>query len=106
MQVRVMVATSRGGARSAHVSILSRDGVPERTIPVWADFVWPRTVSPDGNVMLVGANTTTAPPDIYSVSTLGDTTRTLVAGGDGVQDCPQFSPDGHFFAYQSDESGR
>ncbi len=103
---RVIVATSRGSAKFARVSLTSRDGVAERTIPVWADFVWPRAVSPDGSVVLVVANTTTAPADIYSVSTLGDTTRTLLAGGEGVQDCPQFSPDGHFFAYQSEESGR
>ena len=102
----VIVATSTG-TNKPRMGIVSPDGVLERTIPVYANFVWPRTASPDGSVVLVAANTTTtAIADINAISTLGDTTRTVVAGGDGSQDCPQFSPDGKFFAYHSEESGR
>ena len=104
---RVIVATTRSGARNANVSVLAPDGVIERTIPVREDFVWPRSASPDGNVLLLdGSASTTARQHVFAISTLGDTTRTVLAGGDGVHNLPQFSPDGHFFAYQSDETGR
>jgi Tol biopolymer transport system component len=104
---RVIVATTRSGARNANVSVLTPDGVTERTIFVREDFVWPRSVSPDGNVLLLdGSAATTTRQNVIAISTLGDTTRTVLAGGDGVHNLPQFSPDGHFFAYQSDETGR
>jgi serine/threonine protein kinase/Tol biopolymer transport system component len=104
---RVVVATSKTSSTTAGISVLSPEGVVERRIDLSTDFTWPRSVSPDGSIILTDASASTAgAADVTAMSTLGDTTRTLLAGGDGVQTSAQFSPDGRFFAFQSDESGR
>ena len=104
---RVVVATTRSGDRRANVSVLTSDGVSERMLSVREDFVWPRSISPDGNVLLLdGSASSQTRQNVVAISTLGDTTRTVLTSGEGVQNLPQFSPDGHFFAYQSDETGR
>ena len=104
---RVIVATSRLASFRGGMNVLSPEGVSGPTITLAADFTWPRSVSPDGSVVLTDASASTAgAADVAAMSTTGDTTRTLLAGGDGVQANAQFSPDGRFFAFQSDESGR
>jgi eukaryotic-like serine/threonine-protein kinase len=105
---KVIVNTTRSGVHGVSLEVLSTDGVRERTIRSTKDtYMWPRTVSPDGRVVLFDGDVSGSQmSDIASVQIEGDSSATIVAGGDGVQAVAQFSPDGRFFAYQSDESGR
>jgi dipeptidyl aminopeptidase/acylaminoacyl peptidase len=44
--------------------------------------------------------------DIWTLPLVGAGAPEMVAGGEGSQSRAQFSPDGRYFAYDSDESGR
>jgi hypothetical protein len=103
----VITVSTNGTRRGYSVDLLAADGVRERLLIFIKDYVWPRSVSPDGRVLLfhddLGGPERS---DVKMVALTGDTTATIIAGGEGSQGLPQFSPDGRFFSYQSDESGR
>ena len=81
------------------------DGTPEELLLKSALPKSPSAVSADGRVLLYTVNTGTA-SEVWSLPLTGERTphafvKSLFNARDG-----QFSPDGRWVAYQSDESGR
>jgi dipeptidyl aminopeptidase/acylaminoacyl peptidase len=82
------------------------DGTPEEVLlkSEWPKF--PSSVSADGRFLLYTVNNTGTSSDIWSLQLTGDRTpREFVKSSFHARD-GQFSPDGKWVAYQSDESGR
>jgi len=106
---RVVVSTGVAGKQDFRMDVLSTDGshVREFKFPLM-QFYWPRSVSPDGRHMLYDSpdGAYMGHADIGVVNLADDSMKTLVPGGDNVTALSQFSPDGRWFAYQSDESGQ
>ena len=78
---------------------------PERTLQKTTFDKYPLDASPDGRMLLIRSS----PGDhsrIATVLTDGSGGVTEVVGGDGEKAEGAFSPDGHWVAYVSDESGR
>jgi Tol biopolymer transport system component len=82
------------------------DGTPDELL---LKSEWPKSpsaVSADGRVLLYTVNNTGTSSDIWSLPLTGDRTpRVFVKSSFRARD-GQFSPDGKWVAYQSDESGR
>jgi eukaryotic-like serine/threonine-protein kinase len=106
---RVVVSTNRGAEKLNTLDLLAVNGATLGSLPNrWVEYLWPRSVSPDGRVLLFDAPETTLRErfDTWAVSMTGDSSLASVAAGEGTQSRAQFSPDGRFFAYDSDESGQ
>ncbi len=103
---RVAVSTNRGGEKIFSVDLLAVDGALLRSLHRGAEYLWPRSISPDGRVLLFDAPETGLRErfDTWMVSMAGDSGSAMIAGGEGTQQRAQFSPDGRLFAYDSDES--
>lgn len=73
-------------------------------------FLWPRSVSPDGRYVLLDTdgnrNELAGSTKILAAPTAGGGAPLELASGVGVIGMGQFSPDGKYVAYQSEESGR
>ena len=66
----------------------------------------PTSVSPDGQTLaFVSQSATTSSIDLYVLSLSGDPKPHAVVKTDGYDGGGQFSPDGHWMAYVSNESG-
>jgi dipeptidyl aminopeptidase/acylaminoacyl peptidase len=88
---------------------LATDGTVLRSLPHRAGaYLWPRSISPDGRALLFEApeKVSRESADLRVISLQGDSTATVVAGGESNQTLAQFSPDGRYFAYGSGESGQ
>jgi len=70
-------------------------------------FYWPRSVSPDGRQMLFDSpdGAILGQANIGVVDLVTDSMTTVISGGEHLTALPQFSPDGRWFVYQSNESG-
>ena len=66
---------------------------------------FPRSVSPDGTLLLAEEQHPVTSYDIWQVDTAGRGREPLLTGSTD-ESAPDFSPDGKFFVYQSNESGR
>jgi Tol biopolymer transport system component len=81
------------------------DGAPEQIVFRRPEMLYPSDVSPDGRVLLY-TRASTGPTDLWYISLVGDRApRPFVATEFRERD-GQFSPDGKWIAYQSNESGR
>lgn len=67
---------------------------------------FPSAVSPDGATLATARRTTEGLADIYVVSLAGDPAPRAVVTGPAFEGGPQFSPDGRWLAYVSNESGQ
>jgi serine/threonine protein kinase/Tol biopolymer transport system component len=77
-----------------------------RTIPGTTSGDFPSSVSPDGTTVATARRTTEGLVDIYVVSFAGDTAPRALVTGPHFEGGPQFSPDGRWLAYVSNESGQ
>jgi Tol biopolymer transport system component len=64
------------------------------------------TLSPDDRLALFTTRTTRGGDDIFSVALHAEANPEPFLLSPASERLPQFSPDGHYVAYQSDESGR
>ena len=72
----------------------------------WDDIRdFPSTVSPDGTTVATARRTTEGLVDIYVLSLAGDRSPRALVTGPAFEGGPQFSPDGRWMAYVSNESG-
>jgi eukaryotic-like serine/threonine-protein kinase len=66
----------------------------------------PLSVSPDGTILLFGASDPTAGNDLWQVRLDGSAPAAPFLAGTFEERWGQFSPDGRWVVYESDESGR
>ena len=69
-----------------------------------ADF--PSAVSPDGVTLATARRTAEGLADVYVLSLTGDSAPRALVTGPAFEGGPQFSPDGRWMAYVSNESGQ
>jgi Tol biopolymer transport system component len=77
-----------------------------RAIAGTTSLDFPSAVSPDGATLAVARPTPDSPADIYVLSLTGDPGPHAVVTGPAFEGGPQFSPDGRWMAYVSNESGQ
>jgi Tol biopolymer transport system component len=77
-----------------------------RTIAGTTSGDFPSTVSPDGTTLATARRTTEGLVDIYVLSIAGDPAPRALVTGPAFEGGPQFSPDGRWLAYVSNESGQ
>ena len=77
-----------------------------RTIAGTTSGDFPSTVSPDGTTVATARRTTEGLVDIYVLSLAGDPAPRALVTGPAFEGGPQFSPDGRWLAYVSNESGQ
>ncbi len=66
---------------------------------------WPGSWSPDGRFLAFSASDPLTPNDIYLLRMDDRQVEPFIKTG-SLEECPEFSPDGQWLAYSSDESGR
>ena len=76
-----------------------------RTIAGTTSGDFPSTVSPDGTTVATARRTTEGLVDIYVLSLAGNRAPRALVTGPAFEGGPQFSPDGRWMAYVSNESG-
>ena len=74
-------------------------------IPATSVNDYPSSVSPDGKALAITRITPSTSADVYTLSLEGDPKAQVVVSGPAYEGGPQFSPDGRWLAYVSDESG-
>jgi Tol biopolymer transport system component len=102
------VAYSRAQQRAAGYDIVLRDtdGPGERIIAKDAhELEMPLSFSPDGRVLLIEKRRQLR-DDVLAVALEGEPTPRPVAATDAFEALAQFSPNGRYVAYESDENGR
>ena len=67
---------------------------------------FPSSVSPDGATLATARRTADGLADIYVISLAGDPAPRALVTGPAFEGGPQFSPDGRWMAYVSNESGQ
>lgn len=98
----VAVTTTRRPRGS--IDAVTIDGTRTRQILQGPTYMWP--LSAHGDVLLYIADGETPTSDIYMTSISGADAPRPFAATDVDEMSAQFSPDGRFVAYQSDETGR
>jgi serine/threonine-protein kinase len=102
---RLAFASNRSGSFNAFWMPIDRSQ-PAEQLTRSDQWIFPTSFSPDGRSLLVNSMTPNMGADIAVVSLDGDrTTRTLLRTPSSEEGA-RFSPNGHWIAYQSDESGR
>jgi Tol biopolymer transport system component len=77
-----------------------------RAITGTTSLDFPSAVSPDGGTLAVARPTPESAADIYVLSLAGDPAPRALVTGPAFEGGPQFSPDGRWMAYVSNESGQ
>jgi serine/threonine protein kinase len=98
--LRIVFNSSRSGSFDLYEKLVSGIGNEQLVVasPLGKQAAdW----SPDGSVLLYGTNV-----DIMAVPMTGDRKTFPVVQTDAAESLPQFSPDGKWIAYQSNESGQ
>jgi Tol biopolymer transport system component len=93
--------------QSNNASISSRsviEGTPEQVVLKERTMIYPSAVSPDGTVLLY-TRASGLSTDLWYVSLAGDRTPRAFTQTTGSERDGQFSPDGKWVAYQSNEAG-
>ncbi len=67
---------------------------------------YPNSVSPDGTTLAFIRISGATSGDVYVLPLTGDPQPHAILSGPAYEGGPQFSPDGHWLAYASDESGQ
>jgi Tol biopolymer transport system component/aminoglycoside phosphotransferase (APT) family kinase protein len=66
---------------------------------------YPSSVSPDGSTLVFTRITADTSADVYALSLRGEPKARAIVTGPAYEGGPQFSPDGRWLVYASDESG-
>ena len=93
------------GTGQVFIKSLSRDAEATQVVQT-KEWTAPRSFSPDGRVLLVTRQMTATGFDIYSVSLDGKATLTPLVQTPFGESRALLSPDGKWFAYDSNESSR
>jgi eukaryotic-like serine/threonine-protein kinase len=103
---RVFFQSNNG---TIHVRAID-DSTPEQTLVNPGTMTYPTDVSPDGHTLLYlqGGTTQSSVPgsELWSRSLAGDSQALPFVRNPAIQRDGQFSPDGRWVAYQSNQSGR
>lgn len=94
-----------GGIGQPHTKSLSRDANASQIVQT-KEWTVPSSFSPDGRTLLIGRQMTATGFDIYSLTLDGKATLTPVVQTPFAESRGRFSPDGKWFAYDSNESSR
>lgn len=94
-----------GTIGQTYMKTLGRDD-EARAVVHTDDFTRPFSFAPDGRVLLIGRQMPATGLDIYSVTLDGKAVMHPIVQTPFVESRARFSPDGKWFAYDSDESGR
>ncbi|MBI3449664.1 MAG: protein kinase [Acidobacteria bacterium] len=105
---RIFFASSRSGKRYEIYEKAADGSGDERLVLSMDTDVWPADASPDGRYLafVKGVYANRTGTDIYALPLTGEKKPFLVVGGPSSDGEGAFSPDGRYFAYSSDESGR
>ena len=104
---RIIFCSERTGRQSVFWKAADGTGKAEQIASVPDGWIWPRSLSRDGNTLFFGQIVTAAPSG-YNIGMLpmeGDRTPKLLLQENYGEFNPQISPDGQWLAYQSNESG-
>ncbi len=101
---RALIAATTGERSGGSLEEIRFDGAKRVITQGGADFLWPETSH--GDDVLLSHGTTSRSNDIYVVSMSGTGERRTFVNTPADEFCAQFSPDGRFVAYQSNETGR
>ena len=99
---RIFFASNRAGPYNVYVMNSDGSGEAQR-ITNNEQWPFPRSVSPDGQVLLAEEQNPVTSYDIWRIDTNGKGEQPLLAGP-ANQNHPDFSPDGKFIVYHSTES--
>jgi serine/threonine-protein kinase len=105
---RVFMNSLRAGEKDQYALMArSADGTgPEVELTTSEYNIGPDAVSPDGRHVLVTAADASGVFNVLAMPIEGDHRPLVLAGGPTFEATGQFSPDGRFVSYTSDESGR
>jgi serine/threonine-protein kinase len=104
---RRVVYSTLTTSRSFRSKLADGSGTEEVLVKEFADpGVIPYSVSPDGKTLLFGTYNSAGRQAIQALSLDGSGSIQSFLQSTFNQSIPQFSPDGHWVAYMSDESGR
>ncbi|HEU4523135.1 MAG TPA: protein kinase [Thermoanaerobaculia bacterium] len=101
---RIFFASNRAGPYNVYAVNSDGSGEP-RKITESEHWPFPRSASPDGSVLLVEQQHPVTSYDVWQVDSAGGGSKPLLASPT-EEFAPDFSPDGKFFVYQSNESNR
>jgi len=101
---RVIYASARGGPRNLFWQAADGSGGVER-LSDQAAFHTPAALSPDESQLVTVESASNTGPDIKLMDLAEQRSRVLI-GTPFSESNPELSPDGRFFAYQSNESGQ
>lgn len=93
------------GVGQTFVKTLARDDAPA-AITSGASFTAPFSFSPDGRTLILGMQSPSTQWDLYSLDIQAQGEKKPLVVTPYVESRGRFSPDGKWFAYDSNESGR
>jgi Tol biopolymer transport system component len=105
---RIIFCSERAGRQSIFWKSADGTGKVEQIASVPNGWIWPASLSRDGNTLFFGqviTGTTSGGYNIGMLSMEGDRTPKLLLHENYGEFNPQISPDGRWLAYQSNESG-
>src|SRR5262249_43073935 len=104
---RIAFGSNRTGAgMGIYIRPLSGQSGEQVALEMRGQFASPVDWSRDGRFLLYGVGPVGQASDLWAVAINGDRTPIAVANSRFTERLGQFSPDGQWVAYQSDESGR
>ena len=102
----VFAASGDGGLNLYIKELGTQPGHGEQLLFSSGEAKWPMDVSPDGRFVLYTNLTTRTGADVWSLPLTGARTPREVVATQFTEQLPQFSPDGKWIAYQSNQTGR
>lgn len=101
---RIFFSNNRDGVYN--VFVIPNDGSgPAQRISNSEHWPFPRSVAPDGRLLLAEEQHPVTSYDVWQIDTAGGGAKPVLNSSADERD-PDFSPDGKWIVYESDESGR
>jgi eukaryotic-like serine/threonine-protein kinase len=101
---KLAYSADRNGAENIWLQSVNGSGDPEPLTKMPEINFFPHSFTPDGKQLLI--TQTYTPTDVILVSIGSSAAPKILLGSKFNETEPQISPDGHWMAYMSDESGR